>query len=77
MLGLVKNPCISHIKIFRCIAYIKVSNNLKSKFETKSTRCVFFGYSEATKVFKLMNLEVEKIMKSNNIEFIEPENNNK
>jgi hypothetical protein len=44
-----KNNNISHLRIFGCVAYAHVSEQMMRKLDDKSEKCVFFGYSEDSK----------------------------
>ncbi len=37
---------VSHFKVFGCIAYAHVQDELRRKFDDRSERCIFTGYSE-------------------------------
>ncbi|MCO5566583.1 hypothetical protein L7F22_020260 [Adiantum nelumboides] len=39
-----KKPNVSHFKVFGCIAYMHVPNELKTKLDPKAKKCVFIGY---------------------------------
>ncbi len=36
---------LSHLKVFGCIAYVHVPNELRTKLDPKAKICVFIGYS--------------------------------
>ena len=40
-----RKPDISHLKIFGCIAYVHVPDELRSKLDPKAKKCIFIGYS--------------------------------
>ena len=40
-----RKPDISHLKIFGCIAYVHVPDELRSKLDPKAEKCIFIGYS--------------------------------
>ena len=40
-----KKPNFSHLKVFGCLAYVHVPNELRSKLDPKAEKCVFIGYS--------------------------------
>ena len=54
--GLVRN------QIYRigCISYVHVPNELWKKLHPKSVKCIFAGYPDDTKGFKLYNLETSR-----------------
>jgi hypothetical protein len=64
-------PSISHMRIFGYIAYAKVPDSMRGKLNAKDTRCIFLGYCEGTKVYRLMCLDTQKIIKSRDVEFLE------
>jgi hypothetical protein len=36
---------LSHLKVFECIGYVHVPNELRTKLDLKAEKCVFIGYS--------------------------------
>jgi hypothetical protein len=50
-----KNNIISHLRIFRCVAYAHVPEQMMRKLDEKSEKCVFFGYSEDSEAYRLYN----------------------
>ena len=36
---------VSHFKVFGCIAYVHVPNELRTKLDPKVEKCIFVGYS--------------------------------
>ncbi|MCO5560990.1 hypothetical protein L7F22_014610 [Adiantum nelumboides] len=40
-----KKPYVSHLKVFGCIAYVHVPNELRMNLDPKAKKCVFIGYS--------------------------------
>ena len=41
---------VTHMKLFRCVAYAHVSDQLRKKLDNKGEKCIFFGYSDESKV---------------------------
>ena len=66
-----KRPCISHICVSGCIAYIKISDKKKTNLDAKGIKCLFVGYCEGTKAYRLVCLESQKIIKCPDIVFFE------
>ena len=66
-----KRPCISHMRVFSCIAYAKVPDEKRSKLDAKGIKCLFVGYCEGTKAYRLMCLQSQKIIKSPDVVFFE------
>ena len=48
-----RKPDISHLKIFCCIAYVHVPDELRSKLDPKAEKCIFIGYSLQQKGYKI------------------------
>jgi hypothetical protein len=40
-----RKPDLSHLKVFGCIAYVHVPDELRIKLDPKAEKCVFIGYS--------------------------------
>ena len=39
-----KKPDLPHLKVFGCIAYVHIPNELCPKLDPKAKRCIFVGY---------------------------------
>jgi len=61
-----RKPDVSHLRVF---AY--VPDEKRTKLKSKSMPCVFLGYYEGTKAYRLMCVETKRIIKSINVVFIE------
>lgn len=66
-----KRPTITHMRVFGCIAYAKVPDEKRTKLDAKGTKCLFLGYCEGTKAYRLMCLETKKILKCRDVVFAE------
>ncbi len=64
-------PDVSHLRVFGCKAFAHIPDEKRSKLESKSRPCVFLGYCEGTKAYRLMCLETKKIIKSRDVVFLE------
>ena len=64
---------VSHLKVFGCVAYVHVPNELRRKLDNKGQKCIFVGYSEDTKAYKLFNPITRKVIFSRDVQFIEEE----
>ncbi len=62
---------VSHLRVFGCKTYAHILDEKKSKLESKSIPCVFLGYCEGTKAYRLMCVETKRIIKSRNVVFLE------
>ena len=47
---------IAHIRMFGCVVYAMVLDAQRGKLDAKGTKCLFLGYWEGTKAYRLMCL---------------------
>jgi hypothetical protein len=59
-----KEPCLTHIKVFGCDAYVHVPKENMSKLDKKAKKCIFIGYKDGLKGYKLWNPETKKVVYS-------------
>jgi len=59
------------MRVFGCIAYAIVPDEKRGKLDAKGTKCLFFGYCEGTKAYRLMCVQSKKIIKCMDVEFME------
>ncbi|MCI32875.1 retrovirus-related pol polyprotein from transposon tnt 1-94, partial [Trifolium medium] len=64
-------PSVSHFKIFGCIAYVHIPDNLRKKLDDKSTVCIYLGISDESKAYKLYDPIKRKIVISKDVKFDE------
>ena len=50
-----RKPSVEHFKVFGCIAYAHIPDEMRRKLDDKGEKCVFFGVSEHSKAYKLFN----------------------
>ena len=48
-----KKPSIKHLKVFGCDAYVHVPKEKRSKLDNKYEKCIFIGYKDGMKGYKL------------------------
>eukprot|EP00253_Pinus_taeda_P018864 PITA_18864 len=44
---------VTHMKVFGCVAYAHVPDQLRKKLDSKGEKCIFIGYSEESKAYRL------------------------
>src|SRR5688500_13890735 len=59
------------MRVFECIVYTKVLDSKQRKLDAKGTKCLFLGYCEGTKAYRLMCVETKKIIRSRDVVFDE------
>jgi hypothetical protein len=64
---------VAHLNFFGCVAYTHVPDELRKKLDNKGHKCVFVGYYEDTKSYKLCDLIARKVKISRDVEFVENE----
>ena len=53
---------VSHIKVLGCDAYFHISDDKRTKFESKTKKCNFHGYSMQSKAYRLWDLESKSLV---------------
>jgi hypothetical protein len=66
-----RKPNLSHLRMFGCSAYMHIPAHEWSKFSTRAQKCVFVGYCETQKEFRLWDLVRRKICVSRDVIFNE------
>jgi len=66
-----RKPPVSHLKIFRCIAYGLDNSQSCQKLDVKSKKCIFVGYNSQSKAYKLYNPASGKVIIGRDVVFHE------
>ncbi|KAE8666438.1 Phospholipase D delta [Hibiscus syriacus] len=66
-----QKPGVGHLKIFGCIAYAHVPEQTRKKLDDRGEKCIFIGYDERSKAYRLYNPLTKKIIISRDVEFDE------
>ena len=66
-----KKPDISHLKVFGCICYVHVPDELRTKLDAKAEKCIFLGYSLEHKGYRCYNPMTRKLRISCDVVFDE------
>ena len=64
-------PDVSHLRVFGCIAYAHIPDQRRSKLDDKSYPCIFIGYDQRSKAYKLYDPKAKKILISRDVKFNE------
>ena len=62
---------VTHLRIFGCVAYAQVPEVKRKKLSDRDEKCIFIGYSEESKTYKLYNPLTKKLMVSRDVVFNE------
>lgn len=66
-----KKPDLSHLKVFGCIAYVHIPDELRTKLDPKAEKCIFIGYSLEHKGYRCYNLETRELRVRRDVVFDE------
>jgi hypothetical protein len=66
-----KEPSLTHLKVFDCDAYVHVPKENSSKMDKKAEKCIFIGYKDGLKGYKLWNPKTNKVVYSRDVVFRE------
>ena len=64
-------PNLAHLKVFGCIAYVHVLDELRTKLDPKAEKCVLIGYSLEQKGYKCYNPVTRQVRVSRDVVFDE------
>lgn len=62
---------VSHFRVFGCVAYAHIPEELRKKLDDRSEKCIFIGYSEQSKAYRLYNPVTKKFLVSRDVNFLE------
>ncbi|CAL2265939.1 unnamed protein product [Prunus armeniaca] len=68
-----RKPGIKHLKVFGSLCYAHVPKQQRQKLDLASKRCIFLGYGNCEKGYRLYNIETEKVIVSRDVIFNENE----
>ncbi|KAJ9546309.1 hypothetical protein OSB04_018852 [Centaurea solstitialis] len=63
-------PVLDHLRNFGCLSFAMVPN-VSDKFSSRSEKCVFLGYCNSKKGYKLYSLDTKQILISRDVKFYE------
>ena len=64
---------MSHFKIFGCVAYAHVHEEIRNKLDDQSENCIFIGYNDVSKAYRLYDPITKKLIINKDVEFKEKE----
>jgi hypothetical protein len=57
-----KKPSLQHLRVFGFDSYVHVPKENRSKLDKKAEKCIFIGYKDGVKGYKLWNPETKNIV---------------
>ncbi|MCO5588517.1 hypothetical protein L7F22_042474 [Adiantum nelumboides] len=64
-----RKPSVSYLRVFGCLAYAHIPQQLRGKLDDKAVKCIFVGYSSGSKGCRLYNPATNKIFESHDVIF--------
>ncbi|MCO5546677.1 hypothetical protein L7F22_000112 [Adiantum nelumboides] len=64
-----KKPSVSYLRVFGCLAYAHIPQQLPGKLDDKTIKCIFVGYNSGSKGYRLCILAINKIFESHDVIF--------
>jgi len=64
---------VLHLKVFGCVAYAHVPDELRWKMDKNGQKYIFFGYFEETKGYKLYEPVARKVIINHDVQIVENE----
>ena len=61
---------VTHMKVFGCVAYAHVPDQLRKKLNNKGENCIFVGYNDESNTYKLYNPFTKKVIINRYVYFI-------
>ncbi|CAI5737495.1 unnamed protein product [Peronospora farinosa] len=74
-IGFKMKPRLDHLRVFRSMGYAHVEDAKRTKIELKSFKCMFLGYGDNTKGYRVYDLEPNKVKMSRSVKVDEREVN--
>ncbi|MCO5601748.1 hypothetical protein L7F22_055873 [Adiantum nelumboides] len=66
-----KKPSVSYLRVFGCLAYAHIPQQLRGKLDDKAVKCIFVGYSSGSKGYRLYNPATNNNFESRDVIFAE------
>lgn len=66
-----RKPTIGHLRVFGCLAYAHVPERDRNKLSARARRCVFIGYADDSRQWRLYDPSSRTVFDSRDVRFIE------
>ncbi|KAF2295179.1 hypothetical protein GH714_031933 [Hevea brasiliensis] len=66
-----EKPSVDYFRVFGCVGHVHIPDAKRTKLEVKSTSCVFFGFSQESKGYRMYDPIAKKIVYSRDVVFEE------
>ncbi|GBM29711.1 Retrovirus-related Pol polyprotein from transposon TNT 1-94 [Araneus ventricosus] len=65
-----KKPTVKHFQTFGQKAFALNKQPQKGKFGSRSTECIFLGYSDESRVYRMFDSQAQKVITSRDVKFL-------
>ena len=62
-------PRVNRLRVFGCDAYTHIPKDERTKFDSKTRKCIMVGYGTVTKGYRLYDMKEKKIIRSRDVHF--------
>ncbi|MCO5613213.1 hypothetical protein L7F22_067489 [Adiantum nelumboides] len=66
-----RKPSVSYLRVFGCLAYAHIPQQLRGKLDDKAVKSIVVGYSSGSKGYRLYNPTTNTIFESRDVIFAE------
>ncbi|KAL0402248.1 UNVERIFIED_CONTAM: Retrovirus-related Pol polyprotein from transposon RE2 [Sesamum latifolium] len=66
-----KRPTLDQIRVFGCLYYAANTLPSKQKFDSRASKCIFLGYSQSQKAYKVYDIHTQTLFTSRDVVFHE------
>ena len=66
-------PFFGHLRTFGCVCFVLLPSIERTKLSPRSVMCIFLGYSETTKGYRLYKQDTNEMIISRDVHFAEEE----
>jgi hypothetical protein len=71
-----RKPRVEHLRVFGSTAYVHIPKDERGKLDSKSRKCILFGYGSVRKGYRVFDPLTQKVSCSRNVKFDEQETQN-
>ena len=64
-------PSLAQLRIFGCTAYAHIPKEKRQKLDVKTLQCIYIGYAENRKAYRLYHKPTRRVFESRNVTFDE------